>query len=235
MLRDIYLHGALGKQFGRHHRFDVATPGEAIRAFCSQYRGFRQALSVGHWRLIRGDRRKGQSLGLDEIEFHLGRAPLHIVPVAAGSGGRGAAKILVGITLVAVAVGFAAAVPFGAVEGAKAGALGLTWGAEVVPGLLTAGGLAKAGAALTFSGVAALLSPQPKAPNYGATERRESYLLTGPTNTAAEGVPVPIIYGRCRVGSVVASVGISVEDWGAAGNGETPPGGKLGVLAWGKT
>jgi predicted phage tail protein len=235
MLRDIYLHGSLGKQFGRHHRFDVATVGEAIRALCSQYRGFRQALAVGHWQLIRGDRRKGQSLGLDQIEFHLGSAPLHIIPVAAGSGGRGAAKILVGITLVAVSIGFAAAVPFGAVEGAKAGALGLMWGAEIVPGLLTAGGLAKAGAALTFSGVAALLSPQPKAPHYGATERRESYLLTGPTNTTAEGVPVPIIYGRCRVGSVVASVGISVEDWGAAGNGETPPGGKLGVLAWGKT
>jgi predicted phage tail protein len=235
MLRDIYLHGALGKRFGRHHRFDVATPGEAVRAFCSQYRGFREALSVGHWRLIRGDRRKGQSLGLDEIEFKLGRAPLHIVPVAAGSGGRGAAKIIVGITLVAVAVGFAAAAPFGAAAGSSAGALGLTWGATVVPGLLTAGGLAQAGLALALSGVAALLSPQPKAPNYGATERRESYLLAGPTNATAEGVPVPIIYGRCRVGSVVASAGIDVEDWGAAGNGETPPGGKLGVLAWGKT
>lgn len=34
MLRDIHLHGALGRRFGRHHRLAVATPAEAVRALC---------------------------------------------------------------------------------------------------------------------------------------------------------------------------------------------------------
>jgi len=244
MLRDIHLHGALGKRFGRHHRFDVATPGEAVRALCSQYKGFREALSVGQWKLVRGDRKTGQELGRDEVDLRLGAAPLHIIPVPAGAGGRGTGKVIAGIALIAAAFAFAYYAPFGVASGglkaATAGAAAtsgaLNWSAVVVPSVLSASGLAQAGLALTLVGVSALLAPQPKAPNFGSTaERNDSYLLTGPTNTNAEGVPVPLIYGRCRVGSVVASAGISVEDWQASANIDPPPGGKLGVLDWGRT
>ena len=32
MIRDIFLHGAIGRRFGRHFRLDVQTPSEAVRA-----------------------------------------------------------------------------------------------------------------------------------------------------------------------------------------------------------
>lgn len=44
-------------------------------------------------------------------------------------------------------------------------------------------------------------------------DQRTSYLFDGAVNTVAQGGPVPIIYGRMRVGSVVVSAGInSVRD-----------------------
>jgi predicted phage tail protein len=234
VLRDIHLHGALGRRFGRRHRLAVATPAEAVRALCSQHAGFRDAISVGQWRIVRGGRSHGQALALDELGFRLGRAPLHIVPVAAGAGGRGG-KALLGIALVGVAFAFAFAAPLGAAAGSTAGFLGGNWGAAVVPGILSAGGVAQLGVAVTLAGVAGLLSPQPRAANFGSTERAESYLLSGPTNSGGQGLPVPLIYGRCRVGSVLASAGISVEDLRSSSDVPMVPGSALGVTGWGQT
>ncbi|MEY9185315.1 putative phage tail protein [Bradyrhizobium sp. USDA 326] len=39
MLRTVHLHGRLGKELGRSHRFDVATAGEALRALKRAFPG----------------------------------------------------------------------------------------------------------------------------------------------------------------------------------------------------
>jgi predicted phage tail protein len=39
----------------------------------------------------------------------------------------------------------------------------------------------------------------------------ESFTFSGIVNTEKQGLPVPIIYGRCFVGSAVISVGIDVD------------------------
>ncbi|HCW20974.1 MAG TPA: phage tail protein, partial [Achromobacter sp.] len=39
-----------------------------------------------------------------------------------------------------------------------------------------------------------------------------SYNFNGPVNTSAQGIPVPVLYGRMIVGSAVISAGIYAED-----------------------
>ncbi|HHP0580598.1 TPA: tail assembly protein, partial [Enterobacter hormaechei] len=41
---------------------------------------------------------------------------------------------------------------------------------------------------------------------------RASYAFGGVTNTAAQGYPVPLLYGRRRIGGAIISAGIYVED-----------------------
>jgi len=43
-------------------------------------------------------------------------------------------------------------------------------------------------------------------------ELADSYVFTGPENVAAQGAAVPVVYGRCVVGSVVVSAGLSAGD-----------------------
>ena len=43
-------------------------------------------------------------------------------------------------------------------------------------------------------------------------DNRASYAFGGVTNTAAQGYPVPLLYGRRRIGGAIISAGIYVED-----------------------
>ncbi len=70
-----------------------------------------------------------------------------------------------------------------------------------------------AGTAMTVGGVAQLLSPQATglASKQGA-DNKASYAFGGVTNTAAQGYPVPLLYGKRRIGGAIISAGIYVED-----------------------
>ncbi len=65
----------------------------------------------------------------------------------------------------------------------------------------------QAGMALALSGVSELLAPKVKT---GST--KTSHYFQGVANTVSQGDPVPLIYGRCRVGSAPISVRTSVND-----------------------
>jgi predicted phage tail protein len=41
--------------------------------------------------------------------------------------------------------------------------------------------------------------------------RLESFTFSGITNTAQQGLPVPIVYGRAFIGSAVISSGLDVD------------------------
>jgi predicted phage tail protein len=56
---------------------------------------------------------------------------------------------------------------------------------------------------------------RPKKPEKPATEeakKDDSFAFSGPENVTAQGVAVPLIYGRVFAGSVVVSAGLSVSD-----------------------
>lgn len=84
-----------------------------------------------------------------------------------------------------------------------------------MPGLSIAASnlMFSAGAAMTLGGVAQMLSPQPA----GLSSKQDaanqaSYAFGGVTNTAAQGYPVPLLYGKRRIGGAIISAGIYVED-----------------------
>jgi predicted phage tail protein len=225
-MKKVVLRGELGKQFGRVHHFDLNTPAEAIRALCANFEGFQQALVTAAERGVGYIVQVGKSAieELDEIHNPTGQSEeISITPVLAGAGG-GTGKILAGIAIVAASIIFAPTV--GGFLGLGAGAV--TSGAAGTMAAITSitGAI---GVSLILSGTAQLLSPQPaELPGLtGATgargnsfdpanndpaDNRSSYIYNGAVNLTAQGNPVPICYGRMRVGSVVVSAGVSTTD-----------------------
>lgn len=71
------------------------------------------------------------------------------------------------------------------------------------------------GSALTIGllvGVSLLLTPKAKKTSAGDSAKDESYMFSGPENVTEQGAAVPIVYGRCFVGSVVVSAGLEVTE-----------------------
>lgn len=173
-LVQVFLHGALGDEFGAEHAFAINTPREAVRALDVNFPGFRAAM-LKHQRyglFVDGDWRDGDDAAVLPVSKQL-----HIVPIIEGRGPMLAPLIL-------------AAVP----------ALGVV-GSEIVAGLIVT--------ALLWG--VSMLFFSPPAAEKGA-DKSESYMFSGAENTTAQGAAVPVIYGRCFVGSVVISAGLSVGD-----------------------
>ncbi|MDX0230237.1 tail assembly protein [Sinorhizobium meliloti] len=61
-------------------------------------------------------------------------------------------------------------------------------------------------------GASLLLTPKPKRPTGDDGRKDENYMFSGPENITEQGVAVPLIYGRCFVGSVVVSAGLEVSE-----------------------
>ena len=220
-MKKVVLRGELGKQFGRVHHFDLNTPAEAIRALCANFEGFQQALIGSAERGIGYMVQVGKDVIRPEEEMHNPTGQfeeISITPVLAGAGG-GVGKILFGVALVAIAL----VNPFGAA------AIGTFGGTPIaVASLMPTVGFI--GASLILSGTAQLLSPQPadlpgltgggspgrrdsfNPVNNDPADNRSSYIYNGAVNLTAQGNPVPICYGRMRVGSVVVSAGVSTTD-----------------------
>jgi predicted phage tail protein len=190
----ILLYGFLGKRFGRVHRYAVRTPAEAVRALAATLPGFRQALiDGGHYKVLRGGR---EALTLEQTgEPQSERESLRIVPVVVGAGSIG--RIIVGAALI-IAAPYAA--PFLGVTGAAATMIGSA--------------VSSIGWSLVTSGVSQMLfSPPTQRAGEAAVAANNapSYSFNGAVNTAAQGNPVPVCYGRLIVGSQVISAGLAVE------------------------
>lgn len=201
-MRTVYLYGHLRKAFGHKFRFAANTPGEAIRLLNVNFPGFEGALRKGRYRLVVGDRmRTGDVWGLEELEMRLGRADFHLVPVAAGSRGKGGVlKTILGVALVGAAIFFSG--------GTLAAPLGGLMGAG---GSLTfAGNIAGLGLVTALAGVSQMISPQQKSET--GTKKEDSYSLSGPTNIPGQGYPVPICIGEGIWGGIPISTGYDVED-----------------------
>lgn len=226
MLTEVRLYGELGDRFGRVRRLDVDSPRQAVSALCSLVKGFRAYLiehSDQGYRVLVGGTDTGrdaqealpgqdvaegaEAVALEDLAVpHSGRV-IRIVPVYAG--GKDAwVSIAVGIALVAVSYGGALA------------SLGAS--ASVV----SAAG--QIGLAMAIGGISQLLFSPPKVSppaGLGGDQRDRNYLFAGPANTVGQGGPVPVGFGRLRVGGVVISAGIVPEapksqgQFGARGDG----------------
>ena len=200
----VYLHGRLRRRFGGPFELGASTPALAVRALMRLLPGFREAMSRGSFRVIRGARRTGVALSEPMLGLGLGCKALHIVPAAVGAKGIG--KVILGTLIIAAAV----------VTALPSGGGSLAFGTSALFGLTTAGSVGLFGAAILFSGITSLLTPKIKRPEQGTAD---SYSISGPINSTQEGAPVPLVYGRMRVGSTVIAASYVAEGLQAQGSG----------------
>ena len=182
----LILGGYLGKKFGRYHKFSVYRASEAIKAMCTNYPEFEEALlsakSKGfEFAVFMGNRNitNAEHLTMGAHET------LRIIPIMEGSKRAGLFQTIIG-AIIFVASFF---VP---------GMYG--WGQQV-------------GVALMVGGVVQLLTPQAKGlKSKEDTDNQASYAFGGPTNTTAQGNPIPLLYGEREIGGAVISAEILSED-----------------------
>lgn len=198
----VHLHGALGKTYGRRLVLGIETPGEAVRCLSANFPGFTRDIANGSWRVVIGSKTVQGGITLDPEmipNFRIGKSELHIVPVLQGAKSaqaRGATKAVLGIALIGLSFGFAAA------------PLMTTTIAPSLFGAMTFGNAAgMIGMSLALSGLSTLLAPEKK-----TDEDAKSYISSGPTSIAREGVIVPIVYGKTRVGGLMVSGGVRIDD-----------------------
>ncbi len=197
IMAKIELGGVLGKTFGKTHQRLVSTTSEAVRALCCTIPGFEQFLNTSKSRgLTYAVFRGKKNIGVDDLDFPMTDDVIRIVPVVIGSKRGGFLQTILGAVLVTVgAIGMFT--PFGQALG------GAAWGSYMM----------QAGAAVMLGGIIQMLSPQPNGiAMKDQGENKPSYAFGAPTNTVSQGYPVPIGYGKRRIGGAVISAGIYVED-----------------------
>lgn len=190
-MRTIRLYGILGSTFGREFKLSVASPKEAVRALCVIVPGFERFLNTSKQRGLTYAVFSGKrNLNDDELSMDQSTADIRIAPVILGSKRGGVFQTILGVALVAV----------GAVASYFGG------GAVGIP-------LMQFGAAMALGGVVQMLSPQTTGlASKQSADNKASYAFGGVTNTTAQGNPVPLLYGRRRIGGAIISAGIYVED-----------------------
>ena len=202
-MKVVKVYGALKERLGGEGTFelDVFNAAEAIKALCSNFVG------LDKWFIDSGDDGIAykvllgkEEVGEDNIENLLHpwseKEVFHITPVLAGSGG-GFGRVIGGLALVGIGI-----------------MTGGGFGIFSAAGWVNAGFLAKAaitiGAGLALGGISQMLTPVPKEPP--DSRKLQSYSFSGIEQTTAQGGPVPIVYGKCFVGSAVLSAGLDTFD-----------------------
>ena len=213
-MKVVKVYGALRKRLGQcRFQFEADTPAQAIKALIANFPGLDKWLidseqdGVGY-RVTIGKERIGEAEAGALLLPWSERDVFSITPVIAGAG-EGVGSILAGIGLVALAfvIGPAAGGFLGIGAGLGGAGMGLVGGAF-------ASAVGFLGVSLVVGGVAQMLSP---APTFSGLERGkeaarlESFNFSGITNTVQQGMPVPICYGRCYIGSAVISSGLDVD------------------------
>lgn len=190
VMTNIKLSGSLAKLFGREHQRVIGPTREAFRALSATIPGFQKFMNTSKARGLTFAIFVGEkNVGEDDLAFPNGGREIRIVPVIIGSKRAGVLQTILGAVLVVASI----------------------WMPGV--GIAASNMMFAAGAAMTMGGVAQMLSPQPGGlSSKQDADNRASYAFGGVTNTAAQGNPVPLGYGRRRIGGAIISAGIYVED-----------------------
>ena len=190
---NVRFYGSL-KQFGSDFRLDCQTPAEVIHALTSQIPKLRQFIQQGLFTVRVGrdyfDNRyleKGLSQKLKDD------STVHFTPTLKGSKRGGLFGVITGVALIAGALALG---PLGfSVIGANA--------AWMVGGL---------GASMLLGGVAQMLTKMPSMSTGKDADKKQSTSFSNLSNMAAQGRPMPLAYGRIRVGSLIISQGVETMD-----------------------
>lgn len=204
-LARICLHGDL-QRFGRRLSLYVNTAAEAIRALSLQVPGFRRQMNEGWYQIRIAGYDTAPEAVYARLHEQLGEGTvIHIVPRLAGAG-KGGLQIVLGAA---------------AIVGSffTAGASMALWGSALAVGGFSATTmLFSLGASMILGGVAQMLAPKAKTPDYRATDNgRQNTYFSSLDNMIAQGNPMPVPYGEMLVGSRRISQDISTRDEGGGG------------------
>lgn len=192
VMSQIELGGPLGKLFGKTHHRLISKVSEAGIALAKTIPGFESYMISSKSRGLTFAIFKGKkNIGKDDLGFPVTGEVIRIVPVIIGSKKAGLLQTILGAVIIA-----ASAI-----------------GSYFAPGNPISAFGYKFGAAMILGGVVQMLSPQPTGlASKQDADNRASYAFGGVTNTAAQGYPVPLLYGKRRIGGAIISAGIYVED-----------------------
>ena len=185
-MKKVYLHGKLGKRFGKKWEISAHTPSEIIKAIDANSDGFceyicKKAVDGEHYFFLKKNPKniknekdvKNNLISDTELSTKYKNQEIHVVSQAYG--------------------GFVA-----------------SFFVNTIGGVFVAGGLATSIATAMVWGVvsqvamSALFKP-PKPPTRGTPTTTKSYLLSGAQTRQAQGIAVPLGYGRLRIGAANVS------------------------------
>ena len=197
MLTKVYLEGEMGKQFGKEWELEFSSPGEAMRLIDANSPGFQKWVydnieKYARYQVI-AEYEDGTLEYLEDQTYAMERVcvALRYIPVIEGAGGDGTTQFVIGAVLFAV----------GWSSGGSTSAAG--WQLMAM----------SMGASMMIGGVVQMLTPLTTLDSNSSSDRKDktSYYFDGPVNTTRQGVPVPLIYGRCLVGSIAISADLSID------------------------
>lgn len=190
---NVRFYGSL-KQFGSEFRLDCKTPAEVVQALTSQIPKLRQFIQQGLFTVRVGrDYFDNRYLEQGLNQKLKDDATVHFTPTLKGSKRGGLFGVITGVALIATAFALG---PLGfSVIGANA--------AWMVGGL---------GASLLLGGVAQMLTKMPSMSTGKDADKKQSTSFSNLSNMAAQGRPMPLAYGRIRVGSLIISQGVETMD-----------------------
>lgn len=176
----ICLYGDL-QRFGRRFRLQVKDAAEAIRALSVQLPGFRQKLVSGWYRLrIAGRDTSEQDLHARMHEPLRDGDVIHLVPGTEGAKSGGVFQVVAGAVLTVAGA---------AISYFSAGTLS-TFGA----------GMMKFGSAMLIGGVAQMLAPKPKVPEYNSADNgKQNTYFSSLDNMIAREIRFRCLTARCSL------------------------------------
>lgn len=189
---NVRFYGSL-KQFGSEFRLDCQTTAEIVQALTSQIPKLRQFIQQGLF-TVRVGRDYFDNRYLEQGLSHKLKddATVHFTPVLKGSKRGGFFGVIAGVAIIAGAIAL----------GPLAGIIS-TNAAWIVGSV---------GASLLLGGVAQMLTKMPEMKIGTEKEKKQSTAFSNLSNMTAQGKPMPLAYGRMRVGSLIISQGVETMD-----------------------
>ena len=208
-LTPVRLRGHLGARFGGGmRRLNVSSPGEAVRLLCATVPGFEDYVrnSKGGFKVVVRD----APITGDQINEPSGRREIRFVPVRAGAD-SGFKEVLMGAALIGLAF--------------ATGGTSLAWTSPYLMGM---------GVSMALGGISKMLMSAPNASDANSTPN--SFLFNNASNTAAQNIPVPVLYGQMTIVPPLINETIDTEAFNStifgltfdglgnwSGNGDTTP------------
>ena len=204
MLRTVKVYGHLAEHCGQSvFEALVRVPADAIKFLLCNFPELRGLMRDGYYKVAVGKFDLQLADHPEQLHYPMAEDDVvKVIPVVSGAGGRGLGAVLLGAALIGTAiVTGGTSLTFGA--GGFSSVAGSSIGLSVAAGQL--------GLALTLTGIAQMITPVPKQPDFGEADPSGGFAFSGLQNVSQEGIPVPVVYGEMIVGSVVLSTGLIAD------------------------